>query len=84
MEEQGGIRDTQAQVDDQQGQSDLSRGRAKTIQRRAASTGKAFATRLAFQPLDAVRASPRSGEGTQAPSAAQARSASGAAHSWVA
>ena len=27
MEEQGGIRDTQAQVDDQQGQSDLSLGR---------------------------------------------------------
>jgi hypothetical protein len=35
MEELGSIRDTQAQVDDQQGLSDLSRGSAKTIQRRA-------------------------------------------------
>ena len=56
MEEPGRIRDTQTQVDDQQGLSDLSRGSAKTIQRRASPTGKALVAGLTLEPLDAIRA----------------------------
>ena len=56
MEEPGGIRDTQAQIDDQQGLSDSSRGSAQTIQRRAPPTGKALVAGLTLEPLDAIRA----------------------------
>jgi hypothetical protein len=56
LEEQAGIGDRQSQVDGQEDLSDLRGGSAEAIQRRAASTGKALAARLAFQPLDAVRA----------------------------
>jgi len=55
MEEPGRIRDTQAQVDDQPGLCDLSRGSAKTIRRRAPPTGKAFVAGLTLEPLDAIR-----------------------------
>ena len=53
LEEQAGIGDRQTQID---GQEDLSAGRAEMVQRRAASAGKALATGLTFEPLDAVHA----------------------------
>jgi hypothetical protein len=56
VEEQGGIGDGQAQVDGQEDLSDLSGRSAEAIQSRAAPAGKAFATGLTAQPLDAVRA----------------------------
>jgi hypothetical protein len=55
-EEQGSIGDGQAQVDGQEGLGDLNGESAKTIQGSAAPAGKAFATGLTAQPLDAVRA----------------------------